>query len=71
MKQRRDRVASPMHTVAALGIPVSAGVLYPFYGLLLSILIAGAGMATSRSRTRSWSGQGRRCVSTSLGGRWS
>ncbi len=27
----------------ALGIPVAAGVLYPFFGLLLSPVIAGAG----------------------------
>ncbi|MFQ5829578.1 MAG: heavy metal translocating P-type ATPase [Candidatus Methylomirabilia bacterium] len=31
----------------ALGIPVAAGVLYPFFGLLLSPLIAGAAMAFS------------------------
>ena len=30
-----------------LGIPVAAGVLYPFFGLLLSPLIAGAAMAAS------------------------
>ena len=27
----------------ALGIPIAAGVLYPFFGLLLSPMIAGAG----------------------------
>ncbi|MEE8282585.1 MAG: copper-translocating P-type ATPase, partial [candidate division NC10 bacterium] len=31
----------------ALGIPVAAGLLYPFFGLLLSPLIAGAAMAFS------------------------
>ena len=31
----------------ALGIPVAAGLLYPFFGLLLSPLIAGAAMAAS------------------------
>lgn len=30
-----------------LGIPVAMGVLYPFFGLLLSPLIAGAAMAFS------------------------
>jgi Cu+-exporting ATPase len=29
----------------ALGIPVAAGVLYPFFGLLLSPIIAGAAMS--------------------------
>jgi Cu+-exporting ATPase len=31
----------------ALGIPVAAGVLYPFFGLLLSPMIAGAAMSLS------------------------
>lgn len=31
----------------ALGIPIAAGVLYPFFGILLSPLIAGAAMAAS------------------------
>jgi Cu+-exporting ATPase len=31
----------------ALGIPVAAGVLYPFFGLLLSPMIAGAAMSFS------------------------
>ena len=31
----------------ALGIPVAAGVLYPFSGLLLSPIIAGAAMSLS------------------------
>jgi Cu+-exporting ATPase len=31
----------------ALGVPVAAGVLYPFFGLLLSPIIAGAAMAMS------------------------
>jgi Cu+-exporting ATPase len=31
----------------ALGIPVAAGVLYPFVGLLLSPIIAGAAMSLS------------------------
>ena len=30
-----------------LGIPVAAGVLYPFFGLLLSPMIAGAAMSLS------------------------
>jgi Cu+-exporting ATPase len=31
----------------ALGIPVAAGLLYPFFGLLLSPIIAGAAMSMS------------------------
>jgi Cu+-exporting ATPase len=31
----------------ALGIPLAAGVLYPFVGLLLSPMIAGAAMSLS------------------------
>ena len=31
----------------ALGIPVAAGVLYPFFGILLSPMIAGAAMSLS------------------------
>jgi len=31
----------------ALGIPVAAGILYPFFGLLLSPIIAGAAMSLS------------------------
>jgi Cu+-exporting ATPase len=31
----------------ALGIPVAAGVLYPWFGLLLSPMIAGAAMCLS------------------------
>ena len=31
----------------ALGIPIAAGVLYPFFGLLLSPMIAGAAMSFS------------------------
>ncbi len=30
-----------------VGIPIAAGVLFPFFGLLLSPLIAGAAMAAS------------------------
>ena len=31
----------------ALGIPIAAGLLYPFFGLLLSPMIAGAAMSLS------------------------
>ncbi len=31
----------------ALGVPVAAGVLYPFFGLLLSPMIAAAAMSLS------------------------
>ncbi|MND01945.1 Copper-transporting P-type ATPase [compost metagenome] len=31
----------------ALGIPLAAGVLYPFFGILLSPIFAGAAMAMS------------------------
>jgi Cu+-exporting ATPase len=31
----------------ALGVPIAAGVLYPFFGLLLSPIFAGAAMALS------------------------
>jgi Cu+-exporting ATPase len=31
----------------ALGIPIAAGVLYPFFGVLLSPIIAGAAMSFS------------------------
>ena len=31
----------------ALGIPIAAGLLYPFFGLLLSPIIAGAAMSLS------------------------
>ncbi len=31
----------------ALGIPIAAGVLYPFFGILLSPIIAGAAMSFS------------------------
>jgi Cu+-exporting ATPase len=31
----------------ALGVPVAAGVLYPFFGLLLNPMIAGAAMSLS------------------------
>jgi Cu+-exporting ATPase len=30
-----------------LGIPIAAGVLYPFFGLLLSPILAGAAMSLS------------------------
>ncbi len=30
-----------------LGIPIAAGVLYPFFGILLSPMLAGAAMAFS------------------------
>ncbi|MEY2483281.1 MAG: P-type Cu+ transporter, partial [Verrucomicrobiota bacterium] len=31
----------------ALGVPIAAGVLYPFFGILLSPIIAGAAMSFS------------------------
>jgi len=31
----------------SLGIPVAAGILYPFFGILLNPIIAGAAMAAS------------------------
>jgi Cu+-exporting ATPase len=31
----------------ALGLPIAAGILYPFFGILLSPMIAGAAMAFS------------------------
>jgi P-type Cu+ transporter len=31
----------------AIGVPIAAGVLYPFFGILLSPMIAGAAMAFS------------------------
>jgi Cu+-exporting ATPase len=31
----------------SLGVPVAAGILYPFFGLLLSPMIAGAAMSLS------------------------
>jgi len=31
----------------ALGVPVAAGALYPFFGILLSPILAGAAMAMS------------------------
>jgi len=31
----------------ALGVPIAAGVLYPFFGILLSPMIAGAAMSFS------------------------
>jgi Cu+-exporting ATPase len=31
----------------ALGVPIAAGVLYPFFGLLLSPIFAGAAMSMS------------------------
>jgi Cu+-exporting ATPase len=31
----------------ALGVPIAAGALYPFFGLLLSPMIAGAAMSFS------------------------
>jgi cation transport ATPase len=37
----------PAFLYNALGIPVAAGVLYPFFGLLLSPIIAGAAMSLS------------------------
>ena len=34
----------------ALGVPIAAGVLYPFFGMLLSPMIAAAAMASARCR---------------------
>jgi Cu+-exporting ATPase len=31
----------------AIGVPIAAGILYPFFGVLLSPIIAGAAMAFS------------------------
>jgi Cu+-exporting ATPase len=31
----------------AVGVPIAAGILYPFFGILLSPIIAGAAMAFS------------------------
>ena len=31
----------------ALGVPIAAGILYPFFGILLNPMIAGAAMAFS------------------------
>jgi Cu+-exporting ATPase len=31
----------------AVGVPIAAGILYPFFGLLLSPMIAGAAMSFS------------------------
>jgi Cu+-exporting ATPase len=42
---RQNLVGAFMYNV--LGIPVAAGVLYPFLGILLSPVIAGAAMAFS------------------------
>jgi Cu+-exporting ATPase len=42
---RQNLVGAFMYNV--LGIPVAAGVLYPFFGILLSPVIAGAAMAFS------------------------
>ena len=43
----RPRFAPLFARCAALGIPVAAGVLYPFFGVLLSPIFAGAAMAMS------------------------
>ena len=41
------RTCSSPFLYNALGIPVAAGVLYPFFGLLLNPIIAGAAMSLS------------------------
>ena len=33
--------------IATVGVPIAAGVLYPFFGILLSPIIAAAAMALS------------------------
>ena len=38
----------------ALGVPVAAGVLYPFFGILLSPIIAAAAMALSSVVVSAW-----------------
>jgi P-type Cu+ transporter len=53
-------------TYNAVGIPVAAGVLYPFFGLLLSPVIAGAAMSLS---SVSVIGNALRLRKTSLSGR--
>ena len=42
---RQNLVAAFLYN--ALGVPVAAGVLYPFFGLLLSPVIASAAMSLS------------------------
>ena len=41
------RVTSCSELDNALGLPIAAGILYPFLGILLSPMIAGAAMALS------------------------
>ena len=38
-------LASKASTHRAAGIPIAAGMLYPFFGLLLSPMLAGAAMS--------------------------
>jgi Cu+-exporting ATPase len=46
MRNIRENLFFAFH-YNALGIPLAAGVLYPFFGLLLSPMIAGAAMSLS------------------------
>ena len=38
----------------ALGVPIAAGALYPFFGILLSPLIAAAAMSMSSPMAAGW-----------------
>jgi Cu+-exporting ATPase len=40
-------MASAPQSTRTLGVPIAAGVLYPFFGILLSPLVAAAAMSLS------------------------